>query len=465
MGAKGVSVSLTLGILLSTAPLAALELDKSQLTLALVEQGCAYGRGSLAIEGAKADALNNLRLFLNGQVSLSLSSEDSKLLNEQFNQAAREMLVTGIERGLIAADFGQPEIYGDDTCVEARLSPPTQTVEGTEDGIVWGSDSTVSVVVIGEGTRDAKRGLSARQAAEQDAFRRAVSQVLGVMVKSGYLQQTYSSMSANAVSDDFDLHDVAVQSLSMQSQGMVAGWSEISSQTKPNGVIVVTLDVSVEREKVEAKIARLIKSLGQPAVYVDANLPIVQSTFTSALAEMGFDLSDVPEQASIVLQVQENEKVTPSGLQLELAARLLDRAGNEYGNWHNDPTLMTLPNKEGMLNELASVHLAVEQNQKMLTQALHSAVQKIAMRGGPVRELIFTPKAAGKQGQLYTLLSAINGVSDVKIESRSGKVIVRLRSLSDANELAQFIQPTLRIHQPNYQSKLRVLNDYQINVL
>lgn len=336
MGAKGVSVSLTLGILLSAAPLAALELDKSQLTLALVEQGCAYGRGSLAIEGAKADALNNLRLFLNGQVSLSLSSEDSKLLNEQFNQAAREMLVTGIERGLIAADFGQPEIYGDDTCVEARLSPPTQTVEGTEDGIVWGSDSTVSVVVIGEGTRDAKRGLSARQAAEQDAFRRAVSQVLGVMVKSGYLQQTYSSMSANAVSDDFDLHDVAVQSLSMQSQGMVAGWSEISSQTKPNGVIVVTLDVSVEREKVEAKIARLIKSLGQPAVYVDANLPIVQSTFSSALAEMGFDLSDVPEQASIVLQVQENEKVTPSGLQLELAARLLDRAGNEYGNWHND---------------------------------------------------------------------------------------------------------------------------------
>ncbi|MBE3667975.1 hypothetical protein BOO24_04530 [Vibrio navarrensis] len=465
MGAKGVSVSLTLGILLSAAPLAALELDKSQLTLALVEQGCAYGRGSLAIEGAKADALNNLRLFLNGQVSLSLSSEDSKLLNEQFNQAAREMLVTGIERGLIAADFGQPEIYGDDTCVEARLSPPTQTVEGTEDGIVWGSDSTVSVVVIGEGTRDAKRGLSARQAAEQDAFRRAVSQVLGVMVKSGYLQQTYSSMSANAVSDDFDLHDVAVQSLSMQSQGMVAGWSEISSQTKPNGVIVVTLDVSVEREKVEAKIARLIKSLGQPAVYVDANLPIVQSTFSSALAEMGFDLSDVPEQASIVLQVEENEKVTPSGLQLELAARLLDRAGNEYGNWHNDPTLMTLPNKEGMLNELASVHLAVEQNQKMLTQALHSAVQKIAMRGGPVRELIFTPKAAGKQGQLYTLLSAINGVSDVKIESRSGKVIVRLRSLSDANELAQFIQPTLRIHQPNYQSKLRVLNDYQINVL
>ncbi|MCV3264328.1 hypothetical protein OGZ01_24320 [Vibrio harveyi] len=83
----------------------------------------------------------------------------------------------------------------------------------------------------------------------------------------------------------------------------------------------------------------------------------------------------------------------------------------------------------------------------------------------PVRELIFTPKAAGQQGQLYTLLSAINGVSDIKIESRSDKVIVRLRSLNNANDLAQFIQPTLRIHQPNYQSKLRVLNDYQINVL
>ena len=72
MGAKGISLSLTLGGLLSAAPAAALELDKSQSTLALVEQGCAYGRGALAIEGAKADAINNLRLFLNGQVSLSL---------------------------------------------------------------------------------------------------------------------------------------------------------------------------------------------------------------------------------------------------------------------------------------------------------------------------------------------------------------------------------------------------------
>ncbi|MCV3264327.1 hypothetical protein OGZ01_24315 [Vibrio harveyi] len=166
------------------------------------------------------------------------------------------------------------------------------------------------------------------------------------------------------ISDDFNLHDVAVQSLSMQSQGMITGWSEISSQTKPNGVLVVTLDVSVERQKVEAKIAQLIKSLGQPAVYVDAHLPVVQTTFSSSLAQMGFDLSGTPEQATIILQVQEKEKVTPSGLQLELAAKLLDRAGNEYGNWHNDPTLMTLPNKEGMLNELASVHLAVDQNQK-----------------------------------------------------------------------------------------------------
>ncbi|OOF08003.1 hypothetical protein BZG82_15670 [Salinivibrio sp. PR5] len=465
MGAKKIRIGLILVGLLSTAPLAALELDKSQSTLAIVEQGCAYGRGTLAIEGAKADAINNLRLFLNGQVSLSLSSEDSELLNEQFNQTARETLVTGIERGMITADFGQPEIYGDDTCINVRLMPPTQTKEYSDDDIIWNSDSTVSVVVIGEGTANEKHGLSARQAAEQDAFRRAISQVLGVMIKSGYLQQTHSSMSANAVSEDFDLQDVAVQSLSIQSQGMITDWSEISSQTKPNGTMVVTLDVSVERQKVEAKIAQLIKSIGQPAVYVDAHLPVVQTTFNSVLAQMGFDLSGTPEQATIILKVREKKKVTPSGLQLELAAKLLDLAGNEYGNWQNDPTLMTLPKKEGMLNELASVHLAIDQNQKMLTQALHSAVQKIAMRGGPVRELIFTSKAAGQQGQLYTLLRAINGISDVKFETRSGKVIVQFRSLNNANELAQFIQPALQIHQPDYQPELSVLNDNQIKVL
>lgn len=465
MGTRRLSTCLVLSGLFSITQVNAIELDKSQSGLALIEQGCAYGRGALAIEAAKADALNNLRLFLNGQVNMSLSTDDSELLNGQFNQNTRDMLVSGIEKGLISADFSQPELMGDDTCVTARLTPPTENQASDEAGISWDAEPTVSVVVIGEGTANKAHGLSARQAAEQDAFRRAISQVLGVMVKSGYLQQSYSSMSANAVSDDFDLHDVAVQSLSMQSQGMITGWNEISSQMQPNGVLTVTLDVSVERQKVQQKIAQLIKSLGQPAVYVDAHLPVVRSTFSASLANMGFDLSSVPEQAAVILKVSEKEKVTPSGLQLELSAKMQDRAGNLYGVWNNDPTLMTLPNKEGMLNELASVHLAVNENKTALTQALHGAVQQMAMRGGPVRELIFTPAAAGKQGQLFTLISAINGVSDIKIESRSGRVVVKLRSLNDANDLAQYIEPTLRIHQPNYPSKLRVLNDYQIDVL
>ncbi|MFW8632734.1 hypothetical protein [Vibrio natriegens] len=465
MGTRRLRTALVLGGLFSATQVNALELDKSQSALALIEQGCAYGRGSLAIEAAKADALNNLRFFLNGQVSMSLSTDDTELLNDQFNQATRDMLVEGIDQGLISADFSQPELLGDDTCVTARVTPPKKDPSLSEDDISWDSEPTVSVVVVGEGIASKARGLSAREVAEQDAFRRAISQVLGVMVKSGYLQQSYSSMSANSTSDDFDLHDVAVQSLSMQSQGMITGWSEISSQTKPNGVFTITLDVSVERQKVQAKIAQLIKSLGQPAVYVDANLPVVRSTFSTSLANMGFDLSSAPELATVILKVNETKKVTPSGLQLALSAQMQDRSGNLYGEWHNDPTLMTLPNKEGMLNELASVHLAVEKNKTALTQALHGAVQKMAMRGGPVRELIFTPAAAGKQGQLFTLISAINGVSDIKIESRSGRIVVKLRSLNNANDLAQYIEPTLRIHQPNYPSKLRVLNDYQINVL
>ena len=465
MGTRRLSTALVLSGLMSASQANALELDKSQSALALVEQGCAYGRGALAIEAAKADALNNLRFFLNGQVSMSLSTDDSELLNDQFNQATREMLVEGIDQGLISADFSQPELMGDDTCLTVRVTSPETSQSFDEEGISWDSEPTVSVVVVGEGTANNARGLSARQAAEQDAFRRAISQVLGVMVKSGYLQQSYSSMSANSASDDFDLHDVAVQSLSMQSHGMITGWNEISSQMKSNGVLTITLDVSVERQKVQAKIAQLIKSLGQPTVYVDAHLPVVRSTFSTSLANMGFDLSSAPEQATVILKVKEKKKVTPSGLQLALSAQMQDRSGNLYGEWHNDPTLMTLPNKEGMLNELASVHLAVEKNKTALTQALHGAVQKMAMRGGPVRELIFSPAAAGKQGQLYTLISAINGVSDIKIESRSGRVIVKLRSLNNANDLAQYIEPTLRIHQPNYPSKLRVLNDYQINVL
>ncbi|WP_255202951.1 hypothetical protein [Vibrio natriegens] len=204
---------------------------------------------------------------------------------------------------MISADFSQAELLGDDICVTARVTLPKIAPSLNEDDISWDSEPTVSVVVVGECIASKARGLSAREVAEQDAFRRAISQVLGVMVKSGYLQQSYSSMSANSTSDDFDLHDVAVQSLSMQSQGMISGWSEISSQTKPNGVFTITLDVSVERQKVQAKIAQLIKSLGQPAVYVEANLPVVRFTFSTSLANMGFDLSSTPELATVILKL------------------------------------------------------------------------------------------------------------------------------------------------------------------
>lgn len=466
MGGKRLSKSFAISTLFVCMSVPALELDKSQPTLALVEQGCAYGRGAMAIESAKADGLNNLRLFLQGEVSVSFSTEDSALVDDQFDQQNRDLLLTGIAAGNIHADFSAPEIQGDDTCVTVRLAPaPDAGFANNNDGIEWDDSPVVSVVVIGEGNKSTKNALSARQAAEQDAFKRAISQVLGVMVKSGYMQQSYSAMSATESSDDFNLQEIATQSLSMQSQGMISSWNEISYQKNPNGSVTITLDVSVERQKMEEKITRLIKSLGQPSIYVDAQLPIVKTTFSNALADMGFDLASNPAQSSVILDVKETQKVTPSGLQLDLAATVLDRAGNRYGSWHNDPTFMTLPNKAGMLNELAAVHLAVEANQIALKRQLHTSVQTMASRGGPIRELIFSKKAAGKQGQLYRLIGAMNGVSDIKLSQQAGNIVIQLRSLSDASDLAQYIEPTLRIHQPNYRSKLNVLNEYQIRVL
>lgn len=463
MGTRGLTFSLALSSVFATMQASALEFNLSQNTLALVEQGCAYGRGALAIETAKAEAFNNLRLFLNGEQSLSMTNEESDLFNEQYDQSTRELLVSGIQHGLVKADFSPPEIMGDDTCVKVSIIPP----EDKQDdglGFDWEEDSLISVVVIGEGKPNKQHGLTARQAAEQDAFRRAISQVLGVMVKSGYLQQTHSAMSVSANSDDFNLHEVATQSLSMQSQGMISGWNEISSQQQEDGVFLITLDVSVERQKVAERIAQLIEELGNPAVFVDAQLPAVKSRFSSALSEMGFNLANTTQQSSIILKVDEVKKVTPSGLQLELSTQFLDRAGNQYGNWHNDPSLLSLPNRDEMLNELATVHLSLDDNKTALTQLLHEAVQQMAMKGGPVREVVMSPSAAGKQGQLYSLLNSINGVSDVKIQTHSDKVVVQFRSMNNANELAQYIEPTLRIHQPNYPSKLSVLNDFQINV-
>ena len=466
MGSKRLSKSFAISTLFVCMSIPALELDKSQPTLALIEQGCAYGRGAMAIESAKADGLNNLRLFLQSKISVSFSTEDSALVEEQFDQESRDLLLTSIIAGDINADFSAPEIQGDDTCVTVRLAPELNTgFANIDDGIEWDDSPVMSVVVVGEGRESNKLALSARQVAEQDAFKRAISQVLGAMVNSGHMQKSYDTLSGTESSNDFDLQEIAMQSLSMEPQGMISSWNEISYQEKPNGSVTVTLDVFVERQKIEVKIARLIKSLGQPSIYVDADLPVVKNTFSNALAKMGFDLASSPALSSVILDVQETQKVTSSGLQLDLSATVIDRVGNRYGSWHNDPTFMTLPNKAGMLNELAAVHLAVEGNQIALKRELQSSVQIMVSRGGPIRELIFSQKAAGKQGQLYRLIGDMNGVSDIKSSQQGGNIVIQLRSLSDASDLVQDIEPVLRTHQPNYRSKVDVLNEYQIRVL
>ncbi|WP_215404786.1 hypothetical protein [Vibrio gigantis] len=466
MGGKRLSKKFAISTLFVCMSIPALELDKSQPTLALIEQGCAYGRGATAVESAKADGFNNLRLFLQGKTSVSFTTEDRALVEEQFDQQVRELLIANINANDINADFSSPEIQGDDTCVTVRLAPKLSTGFNSDDeGIEWDDTPVMSVVVVGEGRESKKLALSARQVAEKDAFNRAISQVLGAMVNSGYMQKSYGTLSGTESSNDFDLQEIAMQSLSMEPQGMVSSWNEISYQEKPNGYVTVTLDVFVERQKVEAKIASLIKSLGQPSIYVDAELPVVKDTFSNALAEMGFDLASNPEQSSVILNVQETPKVTSSGLQLELSATVVDRAGNRYGSWHNDPTFMTLPNKAGMLNELAAVHLAIEGNQIALKSELQASVQIMVSRGGPIRELIFSQQAAGKQGQLYRLIGDMSGVSDIKPSQQGGNIVIQLRSLSGASELVQDIEPMLRTHQPNYRSKVDVLNEYQIRVL
>ncbi|MEZ9853599.1 hypothetical protein AB4347_06080 [Vibrio breoganii] len=458
MGSKRLIIQVALGSAMFTASATAFELEKSQSSLALVEQGCAYGRGALSIESAKSQAFNQLRKLLNGEITLS--AVETQLFDEHFSQSHRDRLVSGIETKTVHANFGDPQIVGDDTCVTVRLTPPSEdNHEGFD--IEWDDDGIVSIIVIGEGKADTVTGLTARQVAEQDAFRRAVSQVVGVMVQSEY-QTPYSTA---LIDETFNLQNIAIQSLSAKSQGMITGWNEISSQTREDGLFLITLDVNVERGKINNEVSDIIKQLGNPAIYVDSTLPVIHSRISSALSELGFNLASSIEQSTLIVDVHEQKKLTPSGLQLALSLKILDRAGNEYGKWHNNPSLLTLPNQEEMLNELGAVHLAMEENKEAIRRELHSSMSALLMRGGPIREVVLSDSAAGEHGRLQILLSSIAGVSDVSIRTNSNQVIVHLRSMNSASVLAKYLEPTLRVNQPDYPAKLSVVNDFQIKVL
>ncbi|MDD1780818.1 hypothetical protein LRP49_06345 [Enterovibrio sp. ZSDZ35] len=465
MVSKLTQYTLITATLIASAPSLAFEFDLNDMTNPKVSvEGCSYGRGSLAVESAKAEAAKSLQTFLNGEYQFSSEKYDETLVDTAFSSSSKSVLATALSQGRLALTYSSPMLMGDDTCVTATLAAGDVSSEEDFGDVSWDDSPIVSVIVTGEGVANKKLGLSARQAAEMDAFRRAISQVLGVSVKSGTSISSSSRTSTTESNDSASFEDISISALSISSSGVVDSWSEISSQALANGRHSVTLNVNVTKATAQEKFSQMMAQIGNPKVFVDGDNASIVRQLSDALRGLGYTTTSRVSNAALWLDINTKAFEINNESRLEMSISVRDLAGNHYGSWENDPSFMALPTRDGVTDTLAKVTLRSKKNQKAIQSMLESSANALAQMGGPVREILMSNSAAGDHANLNMLISRLHSVSDVQVSKKGKQTLVTFRSVTPIGDVAHLLSSAMKVHRPNKTSRVVIENDFRLTV-
>ncbi|MCK8102200.1 hypothetical protein [Pseudoalteromonas sp. 2CM36K] len=426
----------------------------------LQTQACAYGRGSTAITGAKAQASAELIRFLQGNKSLTMQSAQQQLTTDLTDDATslyeqqRSVMLEGLNAGAVPLNYSVPRLNGNDTCMTVSLNP-SNLGEPVEQN--WQqATQNISVTVIGQGWQ--KQGKTALSNAEQDALQRAVSQVVGVWLTQQHTQSSSTSLSISDDNESTTMQELIGQQLSSHSEGLIKEWQTLQSKQLENGGVEITIMAVVEKAPLIQQASQLLSMIGSPRVHVIAPEPL-KTELKTWLNEQGIE---VGAAASLELYARSELVKRDNNRQLRLIVDVRDLAGNIYGKWQNDPSLMALPNDENVKTDLMAVHLASESQSAALHRALTVAFTKVVARGGLVREVLLPSKKLTQPEKLYDVLSTLGGVSDVSIHKRSDYTVASLRFKGNTGELANALDQALMTITAKNLSKITVEDDFTL---
>ncbi|CAH9066294.1 hypothetical protein PSEHALCIP103_03557 [Pseudoalteromonas haloplanktis] len=426
----------------------------------LQTQACAYGRGSTAITGAKAQASAELIRFLQGNKSLTMQSAQQQLTTDLTDDATslyeqqRSVMLEGLNAGAVPLNYSVPRLNGNDTCMTVSLNP-SNLGEPVEQN--WQqATQNISVTVIGQGWQ--KQGKTALSNAEQDALQRAVSQVVGVWLTQQHTQSSSTSLSISDDNESTTMQELIGQQLSSHSEGLIKEWQTLQSKQLENGGVEITIMAVVEKAPLIQQASQLLSMIGSPRVHVIAPEPL-KTELKTWLNEQGIE---VGAAASLELYARSELVKRDNNRQLRLIVDVRDLAGNIYGKWQNDPSLMALPNDENVKTDLMAVHLASESQSAALHRALTVAFTKVVARGGLVREVLLPSKKLTQPEKLYDVLSTLGGVSDVSIHKRSDYTVACLRYKGDTGEFAHAVEQAMATITANTLSIIIVEDDFTL---
>jgi hypothetical protein len=427
----------------------------------LETEACAYGRGNIAISGAKAQASAELIRFIKGNKSLTAQSAQVHITTTLSDQAGslyeqqRTLMLEGLSAGAVPLNYSTPTLSGNDTCMTVSINPH-ELGEPQEQNWQSGKQD-ISVTVIGEGWQ--KQGKTALVNAEQDALQRAVSQVVGVWLTQQHSQSSSMSMNiANGV-ETTDMQDLIAQQLSSHSEGLVKEWQTLQTKELESGGVQVTLLAVVEKAPLVQQASQLLSMIGTPRVKVIAPEPF-KAELNAWLNAQGIE---VGKAASLVIYAQSDVLESDNSRRLKLSLEVRDLAGNVYGTWKNDHSLISLPAADHVEQDLMAVHLASESQSKALHGALNKAFTQVVARGGLVREVMLPSQKLTQPEKLYDVLNTLGGVTDVSIHKHDNYTVASLRYKGNTGELAHALDQALTTVTTNTLSKITIENDFTLS--
>ena len=401
---------------------------------------CAYGRGTRAVEQAKADALAQIsRSVESGQVlQYAQSLEQMDTATMEWLQQLSSMAQEGIDLRGLKTQLSTPRLMGSDTCVTLTLARQALTDSNTDAD--WDAATpTVSVTVSGEGWANNKDGISARQAAELDALRRAISQVVGVWLTEQRTQYANSVAYTSETADKLAMNDFVAQQLQTKSNGMVKQWRLLDSKALANNGVEVTIRADVEKQRVAVATANIMQQIGSPRVAVKAPQPLADE-LKLWLSEQGVEVSN---NANLVVQATPRVIERNGTARLDLRVAVADQAGNRYGQWRNDPSLITLPQSDAVLYDLIDVHLSLEQQQQALRQQLGDAFLRVVQEGGLLHQVYINSAYLAQPERLSGVLSTLGGAKDVSVSHNGRFYKAELRFSGNTGDLVAALKQSL----------------------
>ncbi|PFG52249.1 hypothetical protein ATG98_1257 [Marinobacter sp. LV10R520-4] len=424
--------------------------------------GCAYGRSTMAVDDATANALQELASFLSSPklFTESTANEELDTATSTWLQELRDMSVEGLQLQRMPVTTSSPRIQGNDTCVTVTL------VRGTLPGNQSNGDSgrwesgtpEVTVTVTGEGWPDKSRSLTARNQAELDALKRAVSQVVGVWLTQQRAQFSTMEERASGSSSSIALNDMISQQLYTRSEGLVKEWKTLNFRDLENGGIEVTIQAVVEKQLLATAANDVLTAIGSPRVAV-VGPQAVAGPLKAWLNTNGVEVS---QSASLRIVANAQLKARGNTRRLALTVTVEDLSGQQYGLWRNDPSLLALPASDTVQTDLIDVHLALPAQQKSLRAELQQAFQSMVAQGGLLREIRLRKGLLREPDKLQALLATLGGARDVAVSSNGNYHQASLRYAGATGDLVSAIRQSLRPIAAEPLPQANISNGYEI---